>query len=72
MMQDSSMSIHSNLPSNGLPQDMEKIFSYMKNVMSNPLLMDQMEKFLSAKETEKNSSFINTYNDSLSMSKMQN
>lgn len=34
----------------------------MKNVMSNPLLMDQMEKFLSAKEAEKNSAFISPYN----------
>jgi len=51
---------------------MDKLFSYMKNVMSNPLLMDQMEKFLSAKEAEKNSSFINTYNESLSLSRMEN
>ena len=66
------MSIRSNIPEISVPQDMDKLFSYMKNVMSNPLLMDQMEKFLSAKEAEKNSSFINTYNESLSLSRMEN
>lgn len=41
-MHESSMSIQSNVPGSAVPQDMEKLFSYMKNVMSNPLLMDQM------------------------------
>jgi hypothetical protein len=71
MMHESSMSMQFGMIPNAVPQDMEKLFSYMKNVMSNPSLMNQMEKFLSAKEAEKNSSFINSYNDSLSMSRME-
>ena len=28
---------------------MEKMFAYMKNIVSNPLLMEQMEKHLASK-----------------------
>lgn len=46
------MSINSsfmNTNANSMPNDMDKLFNYMKNVMSNPLMMEQMEKFLAAK-----------------------
>ncbi len=50
MMQESSTSSNKMEGNNkSIPQDMEKLFSYMKNVMSNPMLMGEMEKFLSAK-----------------------
>lgn len=41
MLSESSVS-NKDLSRNQMPNDMEKLYSYMKNVLSNPSMMEQM------------------------------